>query len=631
MPRNSSGTYSLPAGNPVVTNTLIQSTWANNTLSDVSTAMTDSLDRNGRGAMLAPLKNIDGTAVAPAVTFSSEGTMGIYRAAAGVLGFAIGGALVLSLTSTGLTFATPVVLPLGTAAAPALTFVSNTNTGIYSPGTNQVSISTNGVDRLAVNATGSVSLSTGALVLAAAGANSIAASNAVGTLLFQTGGLNTRLTIDAAGLFTFATAATFSGAVTFSSTQSYAGTVTFNNNVPLDWKDAGGTGRRILNVSAANDVSVGDLDNALTGRSLTLAGNAGVNVAINGTAVVAVSASQINIAKPVLIAPGTSEVVRVENDGAFISFYNSANSTRSGYLQMNAAGDVTLSNDLVHSIVLATQAITRVTIDSIGNVGQGVTPSAWGSSYKAYQTAAGAYWNFSTAAIGYTVNAYDSGAGAWTYLNTAAGAFEHAVNVSGGFVWSTAPGGTAGGAVSFTQAMQLNGSGNLSVVGTVTAPTFIGNLTGNASGSSGSTTGNAATATALQTARLIGGVSFNGTANITPTTVAAGATDGTNELGWKDIVPNAQTSAYTLVLADRGKSITITTGGVTVPNAIFSNGNVVTITNNSATAQTITQGASMTMHQAGTANTGNRSLLPWGIATVEFLASNLSIITGNIT
>ena len=41
-----------------------------------------------------------------------------------------------------------------------------------------------------------------------------------------------------------------------------------------------------------------------------------------------------------------------------------------------------------------------------------------------------------------------------------------------------------------------------------------GNVTGNTSGSSGSTTGNAATATALASARNIGGVSFDGTGNI---------------------------------------------------------------------------------------------------------------------
>ena len=64
------------------------------------------------------------------------------------------------------------------------------------------------------------------------------------------------------------------------------------------------------------------------------------------------------------------------------------------------------------------------------------------------------------------------------------------------------------------------------------AATFIGNLTGNVtgntSGSSGSTTGNAATATKLATARAFavagdvsGSASFDGTGNISITTVVA--------------------------------------------------------------------------------------------------------------
>jgi hypothetical protein len=55
--------------------------------------------------------------------------------------------------------------------------------------------------------------------------------------------------------------------------------------------------------------------------------------------------------------------------------------------------------------------------------------------------------------------------------------------------------------------------------GSLTSATFIGaltgNVTGNTSGSSGSTTGNAATATTLETARNIGGVSFDGSGDIT--------------------------------------------------------------------------------------------------------------------
>jgi len=48
MSRNGSGTYSLPAGNPVVTGTTITSTWANTTLADISNALTGSLASDGQ-------------------------------------------------------------------------------------------------------------------------------------------------------------------------------------------------------------------------------------------------------------------------------------------------------------------------------------------------------------------------------------------------------------------------------------------------------------------------------------------------------------------------------------------------------------------------------------------------------
>ena len=75
-------------------------------------------------------------------------------------------------------------------------------------------------------------------------------------------------------------------------------------------------------------------------------------------------------------------------------------------------------------------------------------------------------------------------------------------------------------------------SGVLTATGFAGALT--GNVTGNVSGSSGSTTGNAATATALQNARTIGGVSFDGTANIT--------LPGVNSSGNQDTTGNAATA-----------------------------------------------------------------------------------------
>ena len=98
--------------------------------------------------------------------------------------------------------------------------------------------------------------------------------------------------------------------------------------------------------------------------------------------------------------------------------------------------------------------------------------------------------------------------------------------------------------------------------------------------------------------------------------------------GPTDIPQNSQTSAYTLVAGDNGKHVNITTGGVTVPSGVFSTGNVVSIYNDSGSDQTITQGSSVTLREAGTGNTGNRTLGQYGLATVLCVGSNEFVISG---
>jgi hypothetical protein len=83
MARSPSGVYTLPAGNPVASGTIIESAWANTTMNDIATALTDSLDREGRGGMNAPLKFADGAASTPGITWINEPSTGWYRAAAG--------------------------------------------------------------------------------------------------------------------------------------------------------------------------------------------------------------------------------------------------------------------------------------------------------------------------------------------------------------------------------------------------------------------------------------------------------------------------------------------------------------------------------------------------------------------
>lgn len=55
MPRNGNGEYDLPAGNPVVPGTVIESEWANNTMNDLAVALTDSLTADGQ---TTPISNL---------------------------------------------------------------------------------------------------------------------------------------------------------------------------------------------------------------------------------------------------------------------------------------------------------------------------------------------------------------------------------------------------------------------------------------------------------------------------------------------------------------------------------------------------------------------------------------------
>ena len=55
----------------------------------------------------------------------------------------------------------------------------------------------------------------------------------------------------------------------------------------------------------------------------------------------------------------------------------------------------------------------------------------------------------------------------------------------------------------------------------------------------------------------------------------------------------------------------------------------MTIYNNSGSTQTITQGASVPLRQAGTSNTGNRSLGQYGTSTLLCVGSDVFVISGS--
>jgi hypothetical protein len=152
MPRNASGTYTLPSGNPVVSGTLIDATWANNTLSDLGNEVTDSLSRSGEGAMLAPLRITDGVQATPALAFSNEPSSGLYRAGSNEWWAVAAGVQNLRFTNTGLTTRAAA----GAVGTPSIAAFNDTDTGIYFPGANELAIATGGVGALWVNSSQNV-------------------------------------------------------------------------------------------------------------------------------------------------------------------------------------------------------------------------------------------------------------------------------------------------------------------------------------------------------------------------------------------------------------------------------------------------------------------------------------------
>jgi hypothetical protein len=103
-------------------------------------------------------------------------------------------------------------------------------------------------------------------------------------------------------------------------------------------------------------------------------------------------------------------------------------------------------------------------LDSSGNLGLGVTLSAWFSSYKALQVNSNGSLASNTDFFAFSNNVFTNSSGNDIYLTTGfAGRYRHVAS-NGAHQWYTAPSGTAGNAISFTQAMDLATSSGASTL-----------------------------------------------------------------------------------------------------------------------------------------------------------------------
>jgi hypothetical protein len=107
----------------------------------------------------------------------------------------------------------------GSAASPSITFSADTNTGIFSPGADQVSITTNGAERLRVNAAGQV--------------GSVSLGTAAAPAYSFTGDLDTGLWSPAANTFAVSTGGAERARITSANDLLIGGTLPASPNLEL--------------------------------------------------------------------------------------------------------------------------------------------------------------------------------------------------------------------------------------------------------------------------------------------------------------------------------------------------------------------------------------------------------------
>ena len=137
--------------------------------------------------------------------------------------------------------------------------------------------------------------------------------------------------------------------------------------------------------------------------------------------------------------------------------YDGAAYRSCAYIMAGAEQTVTSTNSPGYLAFATTPASSitsqeRMRIDASGNLGLGVTPSAWVTN-KAFQLPSGSVSDNQSGILYYTQNGY-FGSGGWTYSYAAAAAQYR--QSSGQHQWFNAASGSAGAAISFTPAMTLD-------------------------------------------------------------------------------------------------------------------------------------------------------------------------------
>ena len=143
----------------------------------------------------------------------------------------------------------------------------------------------------------------------------------------------------------------------------------------------------------------------------------------------------------------------------------------------------------------------------------------------------------------------------------------------------------------------------------------------------GTLSGNASSATVAD--------NLQNSPNITVGTIGCGAITGTSTVSdsagnLRQLPVRSAASAYTLVAADSGRFVDVANNSaITIPNGVFSAGQMVTLLNNSGSDTNITQGGGFSLFNSGDGSTGNRVMGARAVCTILFQGSGHGYISGS--
>lgn len=326
------------------------------------------------------------------------------------------------------------------------------------------------------------------------------------------------------------------------------------------------------------------------------------------------------------------------NGASSMNFDHRATSNNAGFKWRNGTG----------------AAVQLMELNGSGNLGLGVTPSAWVSAWKAIDVATGGASLYASLAIaGITNNAYlDSGI-AWRYKSSY-GAGRYDIGSTGQHTWFQAAAGTAGNAISFTQAMTLDGSGQLGLG--VTTPGNYGrfvsatSVNGGVGGPASSITNSSLVATATGTSGSLAlGIDASGTfyswiqststSNVA-LSLALNPNGGNVGIGTTSPLGNLHVRASSpnvYFQCDNTGSVTLNFGGTTTPakgRILYTdNSDAFLFYTNSTERARIDSSGNLLVNRTSTTEgakfvVNNADSTEWSSATVIFSAANGTKIFG---